>query len=87
MTLYQILDGRIGESYVRCYVWAHTESDARSLFAIRHPHSTLSRCVALFSSDAVPFCTDLSDHGWPDDKLVESCTYRPLHPASNNADE
>jgi hypothetical protein len=65
MTLFEATTGRVGESYERCYVWAASEADARDVYRARHG-GLGSAIRELFRSDAAPFCTGLTDHGWPD---------------------
>lgn len=64
MSLYEIQTGHIGESYVRCYVWAENEKHARDLFEEKHTGRTLERITYLMSISDSPFCTNLSDTGW-----------------------
>ena len=62
-SLYEITTGRLGESYERAYVWAVTELYALSLFHAKYPDYKTSqlRCTFLFSADAEPFCSKISD--------------------------
>lgn len=69
MNLYEIANGWIGESYVRTYVWAHDEAEARILaaeaFESRQEGSSEDmRVTFCFSSDAQPFASVPSDSGW-----------------------
>jgi hypothetical protein len=72
MTLYEVLNGHIGESYVRCYVWAETPERALELANEQHRKkykTDLSEmCIArpLFSSNSAEFATEFNDAGWPE---------------------
>jgi hypothetical protein len=60
-TLWECTNGFIGESYVRCYVWAPDEQTALSM--LPGPKEIL-KARKLFSADAAPFRTQWSDEGW-----------------------
>lgn len=69
MNLYEVYNGWTGESYVRVYVWAHDENEARTLAAAafeKHKAGTSEymHVTHCFSSDAAPFATVPSDSGW-----------------------
>lgn len=64
-TLYEITTGNVGESYVRCYVWADSTGEATMLFKTKHPGENQRTCTAIFTERDASFCTALTDHGWP----------------------
>lgn len=67
MTLFEITNGYIGESYVRAYAWAGSEADALRMCAAKNgPGDYTAR--GLFELGAAPFCTSLIDDGWPEDE-------------------
>lgn len=67
MNLYEAVNGAVGESYVRSYVWAESVSQARTLatqaYAGYAPPLQLSLRL-LFTDKGSPFATHPSDHGW-----------------------
>jgi hypothetical protein len=73
MTLYEVLNGYIGESYVRCYVWAETPDRALELANEQHRKKYKvdlpERCIvnSLFSSESAEFATEFDDAGWSND--------------------
>lgn len=71
MNLYEIQTSWTGESYVRAYAWAETESEARELFEEKHRgtkyENAVDKIVLLIAHDAKPFCTQASDSGWTPD--------------------
>lgn len=75
LTLYEVTNGYIGESYVRVYVWAISEAQALELaqqsFKSAHPNNRSDysedlTAKLLFKSDSAPFATRPSDDGWRD---------------------
>lgn len=71
MTLFEITNNYVGESYVRVYAWAETEAQAldmaRQRFRTDHVSPGYSRNLtikALFNADDAPFVTSPSDTGW-----------------------
>jgi hypothetical protein len=66
LTLFEITNGWMGESYCRSYVWAEDEAAAFALFETMYPgdESNSMTIQPLFRADAAPFCTKLSDSGW-----------------------
>lgn len=69
MKLYEATNGFVGESYVRAYVWAENEEQAKALAkeAFDNHASYRGSQVSLrllFSSSVKPFCTEPSDAGW-----------------------
>jgi hypothetical protein len=73
-SLYEFLNGHIGESYVRCYVWADSEEEARTLalqsfWSEKGTGGSIVRMRKLFDADAPSFATQQSDTGFNDDEL------------------
>ena len=67
-SLWLILNGRKGESYVRAYVWCSTEEEeARRLFSEKYPDSDIKQITRLFGASDEPFVTELSDSGFDDE--------------------
>jgi hypothetical protein len=66
--LMEILTGAVGESYVRCYVWADDARDAERLFRDRHGEERIHSMRILMTADSPGFCTKLDDGGWPEDE-------------------
>ncbi len=74
MNLYEVENGWIGESYVRCYVWAPDEATALMLATAAYQshwqgkddpaYAQNLRITRLFSADAAPFSTVPSGSGW-----------------------
>lgn len=74
MTLYELTNGYIGESYVRVYAWAHSAEEAITLArpkfearGKRERHDDYAAnltATVLFSADDAPFATEASDEGW-----------------------
>lgn len=77
-SLYEAVNGYIGCSYVRCYVWADSEAEARQLadaaFAKRaegRPNesgSMTKEIRKLFDADSEAFATVPCDEGWREDE-------------------
>ena len=75
MSLYEVTNGKFGKpgrlgcSYVRCYVW-HKDEQAAKDAAYKKLKCRRVDCkvVHLFTSDAKPFCTVASDEGWERDE-------------------
>lgn len=66
MTLFEVTTGKVGESYVRCYVWARDNVQVHELFKAKHPNESINGVKPLFGSDALAFVTQLSDCGFAD---------------------
>jgi len=75
MTLYEVTNGWMGESYVRAYAWADSKEHALSLAreayrgdclnAARHKSYALGlKAKPLMTPETPPFCTPVSDCGW-----------------------
>jgi len=78
VNLYEVMNGYIGFSYTRAYVWAEGEEQALELARdayleqAKDPKTrgypakywTGLECKLLFSADAEPFATVPSDEGW-----------------------
>lgn len=64
MKLFEITNGMIGESYVRCYVWAKSCSDALEAAKLEMGSERKLQCLLLFEDTAPGFCTKKSDSGW-----------------------
>lgn len=66
MRLYEICTGHYGESYERCYVWATSEEQARSIFDESEfgKRKKIKELSLLFSGDSNCFITRLSDNGF-----------------------
>jgi hypothetical protein len=64
MKLFEITNGAVGNSYVRCYVWTENEQTARDLFAQYNPHERIEEINLLFDSEEGEFITRLDDNGW-----------------------
>jgi hypothetical protein len=73
MTLFVLVTGGIGESYERCYVWAHDRAHAFQLawpicqakyHDITEEEVRALEIHALFDASAAPFCSPLSDSGF-----------------------
>lgn len=76
MNLYEVATTRLGESYVRSYVWAAAREDAAEMFKAKYPEFEIlgvPRC--LFESDCEPFVSVPSDTGF------EMPKERPYAPA------
>lgn len=70
MYLFVILTGRMGESYERCYVWSESKDVAYDMFKERYGGNVSAIDIRmLFSSEALPFVTGLSDSGFDDLEL------------------
>jgi len=77
MSLYEILTGGYGESYVRCYAWAASEDEARDLFRKQYAglsdyqrsgcKSEPAKITCLFSATDTAFITPPSDSGFGND--------------------
>lgn len=61
MILFEAVNGRVGESYVRKYIWC--ESEYRALYLVGEGW----RITALFSSSAPEFVTKENDYGFEAD--------------------
>lgn len=78
MKLYEIVNGYIGESYVRCYAWAESTEQALTLARAQYEaHADYHKdptywerleVTELFDASAAPFATPPNDHGWPEPK-------------------
>lgn len=80
MKLFEITNGYIGESYVRCYAWAESteqalalareqfraEEEGRKYGVPRTEYWERLEIVELFDSSTAPFATRPSDDGWPE---------------------
>jgi hypothetical protein len=65
MKLFEITNGAMGNSYVRCYVWTENEQTARALFAQYNPHERIEEINLLFDSEEIgEFITRLDDDGF-----------------------
>lgn len=68
MNLYEVLNGYMGESYVRVYIWTDTEESARDMalqaFSSKGYEAGTLHVEKLFSQDDKPFATLPSDSGW-----------------------
>lgn len=64
--LYEICDGRIGESYCRSYVWADTDLEAERLFREANPGREIKHKRVLLYASSPAFATKMSDEGFPD---------------------
>lgn len=67
MQLYEATNGHIGESYVRCYVWAESEQEARDMI-VRSRGTQWLHVRKLFDANDAAFITRATDHGWPDSR-------------------
>lgn len=68
MALYEAVNGYLGESYVRVYVWAASEDEARRLANAAFEAAGMSLTTHirfLFASKSVSFATTPDDSGWP----------------------
>lgn len=63
MTLYEITDGRTGESYCRAYAWAADAGEALRLYEAANPGERAVTMTPLLLDRAPPFCTRLDDCG------------------------
>jgi hypothetical protein len=73
-SLWEFLNGHIGCSYVRCYVWADNEEEARTLalqqfWSEKGTGSTIRQSRKLFDADSPSFATAPSDQGFDDEDL------------------
>lgn len=75
MKLFEITNGAIGESYVRCYAWASTVEEALTLARLAYQKKyqymgELSdlQVDELFDGSMPAFCTMPNDAGWREDK-------------------
>ena len=65
MILFEIETGECGFAYVRCYVWATNEENAREHFQAKYGDKhKINLITALMASTDGPFITELSDEGW-----------------------
>lgn len=68
MSLYDATNGYTGESYVRVYVWASSETEARKLadaaFAASKTPGPTTGLRLLMRAGAAPFATTPDDAGW-----------------------
>ena len=68
MTLYEVKNGQVGESYVRVYVWAKTVTIARELawekFIVTGYSVETIVEKAIFSEWTSQFCSEPSDTGF-----------------------
>lgn len=64
MSLFEIATGKVGESFVRCYVWADSLPQARSLFSKKFPGEIIQQIKRVFSANDPPFVSELSDSGF-----------------------
>lgn len=72
MTLYEVTNGYLGQSYIRVYVWCEDETTAidmaresfKSDDGYDETYYNKLRCVKLFSGDSKPFSTLPSGDGW-----------------------
>lgn len=74
MHLYEVTNGWMGESYIRCYVWAENEILARELaiqafqkrseYASNPLFAEISSIFRLFSESDPSFVTKVSDSGF-----------------------
>jgi len=74
MHLYEVTNGWMGESYIRCYVWAENEILARELaiqafqkrseYASNPLFAEISSIFRLFSASDPSFVTKVSDSGF-----------------------
>lgn len=66
--LYEVTNGNYGESYIRCYVWTETESEAKKMARTQFenvlPKLSALNAIELFNEKEAPFATKPSDHGW-----------------------
>lgn len=69
MNLWEITNGHIGESYVRCYAWAEDELLAVEMCVKKNGgQSSDYEAVRLFGQNDDAFCTTLNDGGWDRDR-------------------
>lgn len=72
-SLYAVCNGRTGESYVRCYVWADSPERALALANEQHLQKYKkslpegAKAVHLLDAASEEFATKFTDHGWPDE--------------------
>lgn len=71
MTLFEITTGKIGESYVRCYIFAKDQASAEEIFKDAYPAETLEKCRFLFNARDQAFYTSLSSDGFGGIRVVE----------------
>jgi hypothetical protein len=64
-SLFEVRTDKNGYSYERAYVWADSEEHARKLFAEKHGQELAVKVIPLFAAYEDPFCTALSDEGFP----------------------
>lgn len=75
--LYEVTNGWMGESYLRCYAWADSEEEALDLAQARFAQRAESKgspefsargklsCMRLFAAEGSDsFATLVSDSGW-----------------------
>ena len=77
MKLYEVTNGYCGNSYIRCYVWAETETNAREAATLQYKKAYQKalgktnedawpdlELEYLFDDQSEPFVTEISDDGW-----------------------
>jgi len=62
--LWEFVDGSVGESYIRVYVWANSLAGATELAQKSFKHKRDLRHERLFASDDKSFVTERSDSGF-----------------------
>ena len=73
MDLFEMITGRVGESYERSYVWARSESRALQAFRERFPLRPEPReCVLILSSGDNEFVTEFDDSGFGERVFMEA---------------
>lgn len=68
MKLFEVLTGRMGESYERCYAWCGSAERARELFGRKNPDIPVRGVFELMDGGDREFVTDLDDAGWESSK-------------------
>jgi hypothetical protein len=67
-SLYELTNGYVGESYVRCYAWAiSVEQAVRLCEQVNGADKGPYKARELFNEEDYVFCTPLNDGGWPED--------------------
>lgn len=67
MILFEATTGSIGESYIRCYVWAASLDEATQLAKTKCLYDSDFKHLQLkelFKDTTESFCTEMSDSGW-----------------------
>lgn len=77
LTLFELCNGMVGESYYRSYVWCATQPEAILAFEKLYPGQKISSIRPMFSAAAKPFITRVADGDFGEAVLLDDLLPKP----------